>query len=156
MDNNYALVQRPAAYSWEAMTVLMGAVQESDPVTVDFPRKVRILSAYPSIGYHSGGFVLPAPTLDDLLVRIEVDVGQERRLTTRFDAVLSNGRGSYPEVTLGSYRDTTGGARIMDLLLGSEGDRPQLQFTFSWKHSVAGGPYYRNVCVGMVLHCNFE
>ena len=153
MPDNFALVTRPAPYSWEAMTQLLANEQDSSPVKVTFPRPVLVVSAYPSISVLSGDDALPIPELDDILVKIDVDTGIERRLTSRFDATLQNGTGALPNVTLGSYRDTMGGARVMNLQLGSDGSRPELQIVFSWKRSVVGGPYYQSIYAAICFHC---
>lgn len=154
--DNYALVTRPAAYSWEAMTTLLATEQETAAIQVIFPRPVIIVSAYPSLAVHSGDDALPFPELDDLLVKIELESGIERRLTSRYDTQQSNGIGSLPNVTLGSFRDTTGGARVMNYDLGAAGSRPDLFVTFTWKRPVAGGPYFQNVYAGLVFHCSFK
>jgi hypothetical protein len=152
----YAMVQRAAVFSWEAMTTLLATAQETNVINVIFPRPVIILSAYPSIAVQGGSPNLPMPTLDDILVRIEVDTGFERRLTTRWDAVQANGVGALPSVTLGSYRDTTGGARVMNYELGTEG-RPELQVTFSWKRPIlVGSPWFQDIFPSLVFHCNFK
>jgi hypothetical protein len=155
-NNNYALVQRPAPYSWEAMTELLATEQESQNVRIIFPRPVIIVSAYPSVAVFGGDDTLPFPTLDDILVKIEVDTGIERRLTSRFDSTINNGVGALPNVTLGSYRDTTGGARVMWYELGAEGSRPELQITFSWKRDITGGPYFQDLFAALCFHCCFQ
>lgn len=154
--DNFALVARPAAYSWEAMTTLLATEQETAGIQVIFPRPVSILSAYPSVAVHSGDETLAFPELDDILVKIEVETGLERRLTSRYDTQQSNGVGSLPSVTLGSYRDSTGGARVMNYELGASGSRPEVNVTFSWKRLITGGPFFQNVFVGLVFHCNFR
>lgn len=153
---NYALVQRPAPFSWEALTILTGLAQQTGVVNVEFPRPVLIVAAYPSVALAGGSDVLPFPTLDDLLVRIDQDEGQERRLTSGFDTTVVAGGQRSPTVTLGSFRDTTGGARTMDLKMGSRDSRPILGLTFSWKRPIAGGPYFQDVYVGLCLHCEFQ
>lgn len=153
---NYSLVQRPAPYSWEAMTPLLATEQESPNVKIPFTRPVIIVSAYPSVALHGGDDVLPFPTLDDILVKIEVNTGTERRLTSRFDATVTNGIGNLPNVTLGSYRDTTGGARVMYLELGADSSSPELQLTFSWKRDILGGPYFQDVFCAMCFHCQYQ
>lgn len=153
---NYALVQRPAAFSWEASTLLTAAVQATPAVKISFPRPVIIVSAYPSIAVAGGDDALPMPTLDDLLIRIDVDTGNERRLTSRFDANQPNGIGNFPDVTFGSYKDTTGGARTMNLRLGDAGGgRPELQITWTWKRAIAGGPWFQDIFPAMTFHCEF-
>ncbi len=154
--DNYALVQRPAPYTYEGMTPLLATEQESPNVKVTFPRPMIIVSAYPSIAVFGGNDALPMPTLDDILVKIEVDTGNERRLTSRFDSTVTNGIGNLPNVTLGSYRDTTGGARVMYYEIGAEGGRPELQITFSWKRDITGGPWFQNIFCGLAFHVAFQ
>jgi hypothetical protein len=154
---NFAIVVRAAAYSWEASTNLLATVQETAPITMPFPRPVQIVSVYPAVSPIGGNDALPVPTLDDLLVRIDQEIGGERRLTSRFDTTQTNGIGSLPNITLGSYRDTTGGARVLNLELGDAGGaRPELQITFAWKRLIAGGPYFQDVNVALVFHCNWR
>jgi len=153
---NFALVQRPAVFSWEAMTILRANVQATGTIKVTFPRPVTIVSVYPSISVAGGLVNLDTPTLDDLLVKIEVDTGFERRLTSRFDIVQPNGVGSLPDVTLGSYRDTTGGARVMDYEIGGPDTRPEIQVVFTWKRDITGGPWFRDVFAALTLECNFS
>jgi hypothetical protein len=152
----FAMVQRAAVFSWEAGTLLLATAQQAPTVVVDFPRPIVILSMYPSVAVMGGLATLDMPTLDDILVKIEVDTGFERRLTSRFDAVQANGVGSLPDVTLGSYSDTMGGARVMNYELGADGSRPQVEVTFSWKRDITGGPFFRDVQVALTMHCNFQ
>jgi hypothetical protein len=152
---NVALVQRPAVFSWEAQTTLLGTDVQTGTVKVTFPRAVRVVAMYPSVAVAGGLVNLDVPTLDDILVQIEIDTGAERRLTSRMDAVLPNGVGSLPNVTLGSYRDSNGGARTMNYEMGAPDSRPEMQFVFSWKRSPTGGPWFRDVFVAITLQCNF-
>lgn len=154
---NFALVQRPADFSWEAMTSLDGNVQATNPVRIQFPRPVIITGLYPSVANNGGNVALPFPTLDDLLMQIDVDTGSERRLTSRFDSTQPNGVGNFPNVTMGSYRDTVGGARVLEYRIGDPGGgRPEMQLTFTWKRTVVGGvANFQNIFVGAVFHCQF-
>lgn len=152
---SFALVQRPAKYSWEALTLLPAITQETADIVVPFPRPVTIVSAYPSIAVAGGLSTLDVPTLDDILVKIELEVGADKRLTSRFDTTNPGG-GIGRFVTLGSFRDTTGGARVMLVDLGASGARPDISIAFRWKRDVAGGPYYRDVYLGLVLHVNYQ
>jgi hypothetical protein len=154
-STNYAMVQRAAVFSWEAMTTLLATDASTGTVKVSFPRPVVILSMYPAISVAGGAVNLDTPTLDDILVKIEIDTGFERRLTSRFDAVLPNGVGSLQDATLGSFKDTMGGARVMNYEIGAPDSRPEVQIVFSWKRSPTGGPWFRDVFVSLVLHCNF-
>lgn len=151
---NFALVTRAATFTWEAQTVLLATDPQSAQVNVEFPRPVQIVSMYPSVSVHSGLDTLPVPDVDDLLVEIFQDLGQDKRLTSRFDGTQPNGVSSFPNVTLGSYRDTIAGARIVNIEL-SDAARPTLQVRFAWKRDVTGGPYYQNVLVGLTFNCNF-
>jgi hypothetical protein len=159
MDNtpNYALVVRAAAFTWEANDILLGSVQSVGPINVEFNGPVDIVSVYPSLAYAAGANNLAFPTLDDIYVQIERDNGSESRLTSRYNGVGNNGIAAAPQVTLGSYRDTTGGARIFDLLLGrSDGAKPSLQVTFSWKRPVALGTIFQDVYVGLTFNVNIK
>lgn len=153
--DNFALVVRPATFSWEAMTLLEGDTQETETVKVIFPRRTQIVSIYPSIAVAGGDVNLDVPTLDDLLVKIEIDSGNERRLTSRYDTVQPNGVGSLPNVTLGSFRDSTGGARVIDYIVGAPDSRPEIQVVFTWKRDITGGPWFRDIYVGALFECNF-
>jgi len=150
---NFALVTRAAKFTWEALVSLPGAQQESAPVTITFPQAVNILSVYPSVADNGGQ--MDVPTLDDLLVRIDVDNGAEQRLTSRFDTQQPGGGAQFPNVTLGSYRDTVMGSRVLNFDFGDQGSRPTLTVTFAWKRSVAGGANFNDVLVGLAFNCNF-
>jgi hypothetical protein len=149
---NYALVQRPARFTFEAQTGLLATVQTVGPIPVNFNRPVHIVSLYPSIAAN-GNAVLALPSLDDLLVAIRVNNDDDPRMTSRFAVVQPNGLGTQPDVTLGAYRDMNGGARIMDLKL--TGNPPQLDVTLSWKRAIAGGPYFQDVIVGLAFNFNW-
>ncbi len=153
---NFALVQRPAPYRHEAMTLLAANVQETPPIVVPFPRPVIITGMRPTIALAGGSNVLPFPTYDDLLVSIEVETGTERRLTSRFDVTTQNGIGALPNVTLASFFDSVGSAHVMRYDLGAPGSRPDLQITFAWKRPIAGGPYFQNIFVGLTLYYEFK
>lgn len=155
-SQNVALVQRPAVFSWEAMTTLLNTDQESGAIPVQFPRPVVILGAYPSVSVQGGLNTLDVPTLDDILIKVEQETGIDKRLTSRFDSVRTNGNGSLPNVTLGSYKDSVGGARVMNWELGADGSRPEIEITFRWKRDVTGGPWYRSVFVSLTLLCNWR
>lgn len=157
MENqNFAVVQRPAVFSWEASTILLNTDLESGTIPVQFPRPVIVLGAYPSVSVQGGLNTLDVPTLDDILVKIEQDSGVERRLTSRFDAVRTNGNGSLPDVTLGSYKDSVGGARVMNWPIGEADSRPEIEVRFRWKRDPTGGPWYRSVFVSLTFLCNWR
>ncbi len=150
---NFALVTRAAKFTWEALTPLLATQQETAPVTITFPQAVNILSVYPSVSDLGGQ--LDVPTLDDLLVRIDVDNGAEQRLTSRFDTQQPGGGAPFPNVTLGSYRDTVMGSRVLNFDFGELGSRPTLTVTFAWKRPIANGPHWNDVLVGLAFNCNF-
>jgi hypothetical protein len=153
---NIALVQRPAVFSWEGMTTLLATDRETGAIPIKFPRAVTILGMYPSISVAGGLSTLDVPTLDDVLVKIEQDTGLERRLTSRYDTVQTNGNGSLPNVTLGSFKDSVGGARVMNWELGTPDSRPEMEITFSWKRDPTGGPWYRDIFVSLTLLANWR
>ena len=153
---NVAMVQRAAAYAWEAGTTLLNTDPSAGPIKISFPRPVIILGAYPSVAVMGGLNTLDMPTLDDILVRIDVDTGWEKRLTSRNDVTQPNGVGNFPDVTLGSFRDSMGGARVMNYDLGVDGSHPELQITFTWKRFNVGSPWFRHVYVALTFLANFK
>jgi hypothetical protein len=153
---NVAMVQRAASYAWEAQTVLLATVATAGPIKISFPRPVIILGAYPSVAVQGGLNTLDAATVDDIMVRIDVDTGWEKRLTSRQDVTQPNGIGNLPDVTLGSFRDSMGGARVMNYVLGENGSHPELQISFSWKRDITGGPWFRHTFVALTFLANFQ
>jgi hypothetical protein len=157
---NYAMVQRAAVFTWEARTILLNTDPATAPIKVEFPQAVIIVAARPSVSVADPPSTLNTPTCDDIDVRIEQDTGFERRLTSRFDAVMTNGVGALPEVTLSTFMDSVGGCRIMNYELGDLGSRPELQVTFSWKlPPIPGTPptvYWRSVFVSLAFLCNMK
>jgi hypothetical protein len=152
MQENYALVQRPAKYSWEALAILPATLQDALPVIMTFPRRCTVVSVYPSVAVQGGSPNLAFPTLDDILVRIDMNVGDERRLTSHFDQSTNAGGATLPNVSLGSFRDTVGGARVMNIEMPD--GNPQWQIIFSWKRPIAGGPWFQDVFCGLTFHVN--
>jgi hypothetical protein len=149
---NYALVQRPATRKAEALVLLAGNTLATGPVKVEWTRKVHILSVYASVS-PVGNPVLDVPTIDDIMVAVQLNGGADPRLTSRYNTVQANGVASLPNVTLGSYRDSNGGAQILDLELRDAS--PSLQLEFTWKRDPATGVVYQDVLVGMVFNYNF-
>lgn len=147
-----ALVAPAANRTWEALTILRSAQEVTDQVTVSFPRPARIVAVYPSVSPVALGAGLFTPTLDDILA--EISLNEETRLTNRFDVVTQPSGVARTMVTLGSFRDTTGGARILDLLL--PGKTGELVVRFRWKTSPQPAPaQYNDVVCGLAFHAMF-
>ena len=146
-----ALVVPAAARTWEALTTLLGTQQQTGRVPVSFTRPVRVIAAYPSICVISATNGLIVPSLDDLALYI--DISSNERLTARFDRSQVQNTEAGQFVTLGSFRDTTGGARLLDLDLKEPS--PVLGLNFMWKRDITGGPFYPDILVGLALHCEW-
>lgn len=152
MNAHPAIVAPAANRTWEALTVLHAADAETDTVVVSFPRPSRIVAVYPSISpvlEPTGGLV--KPTLDDILV--ELSMNEETRLTNRFDVVTQPSGTARVMVTLGAFRDTTGGARVLDINLPDKTN--ELVVRFRWKSTQPAVPQYCDIVVGMAFHALF-
>lgn len=135
--------------TWEGAAILRGNRQETGRVPVAFTRPVLIVAAYPSIAVIANPNNLPIPTLDDL--RIYIDISGNERLTSRFDTTTTPNTEAGQFVTLGAFRDTTGGARLFMRKLNEPS--PVLGLNYQWKRDVTGGPYYPDIEVSLALHC---
>lgn len=151
MQTNYAMLVPAAARTWEALTSLRGTQQQTGRVPVPFTRRVKIIAAYPSISVDGPTNGLIVPSLDDIMVYM--DISSNERLTARFDRTTVPNTEAGQFVTLGAYRDTTGGARLLDLELLEPS--PVLGLNFAWKRDITGGPFYCDIQVGLALHCDW-
>jgi hypothetical protein len=146
------MVAPAANRTWEALTTLLSASVETDQIVLSFPRPSRIVAAYPSISPVALSAGLETPTLDDILV--ELSINEETRLTNRFDVVASGSGVARTMVTLGAFRDTTGGARILDLMMPDKTN--ELVVRFRWKTAPQPAPaQYRDVVCGLAFHAMF-
>jgi hypothetical protein len=146
-----ALMAPAASRTWEALTELHAADAETDTVVVSFPRPSCIVAVYPSVSLIVLNQGLATPTLDDLLV--ELSVNEETRLTNRFDVVTQPSGAARTSVTLGAFRDTTGGARLLNLILNDKTN--ELVIRFRWKSTQPAQPQYNDIVVGMAFHAFF-
>jgi hypothetical protein len=150
-----ALVAPACNRTWEALTRLNATDDETDTVVVSFPRPARIVAVYPSISPVALTAGLQTPTLDDILV--EISINEETRLTNRFDVVSQPSGTARVMVTMGSFRDTTGGARVLDINLPDKTN--ELVIRFRWKSQQPVPPaaaQYRDVVLGMAFHAVFD
>jgi hypothetical protein len=138
--------------TWEASAILRGARQTTGRVPIPFTRPVVVVAIYPSISVVSQpNPALPVPVLDD--IRVFMDISSNERLTSRFDPTTTPNTEAGQFVTLGSFRDTTGGARVFMKELREPS--PVIGVNFEWKRDVTGGPYFADVEVALALHCQF-
>jgi hypothetical protein len=91
------------------------------------------------------------PTLDDILV--ELSLNEETRLTNRFDVVTQPSGTARVMVTMGAFRDTTGGARILDVSLPDKTN--ELVIRWRWKSLQPAVSQYVDVVLGMAFHAVF-
>lgn len=148
----HAAIVAPAANrTWEALTRLNANVAETDTVVVSFPRPARIVAVYPSLSPVALTPGLAMPTLDDILV--ELSLNEETRLTNRFDVVTQPSGTARVMVTLGAFRDTTGGARVLDINLPDKTN--ELVVRYRWKSTQPQAAQYYDVVCGMAFHALF-
>ncbi len=146
-----ALVAPACNRTWEALTRLNATQEETDTVVVSFPRPARIVAVYPSISPVLLQQGLAMPTLDDILV--ELSLNEETRLTNRFDVVTQPSGTARVMVTMASFRDTTGGARILDISLPEKTN--ELAIRYRWKSTQPAQPQFLDVVLGMAFHAVF-
>lgn len=147
-----AMMAPAASRTWEAMTVLHSADTETNTITVSFPRPCQIVAVYPSISPVSLNQGLATPTLDDILV--ELSVNEETRLTNQFDTVGQPTGAARVSVTLGAFRDTTGGARMFNLKLNDKIN--EVVVRFRWKSQQPTPAQYNDVVLGLAFHAFFN
>jgi hypothetical protein len=146
-----AMVAPAASRTWEALTLLRASDVETDNIVVSFPRPALVVAVYPSVSPVLLNQGLATPTLDDLLV--ELSVNEETRLTNRFDVVTSPSGAARVSVTMGAFRDTTGGARLLNLLLTDK--TSELVIRYRWKSNQPAQAQYNDVVLGMAFHAFF-
>ena len=144
-----ALVAPATDRTWEASAVLRGNQQNTPRTPIPFTRPVLIVAVYPSIAVVNNPNSLPVPSLDD--IRVYLDISGNERLTARFDPTSLPNTEAGQYVTLGAFRDTTGGARLFMRELRESS--PVIGAGFEWKRDVTGGPYYADVEISLALHC---
>jgi hypothetical protein len=136
--------------TWEGSAILRGNRQETGRIPIAFTRPVLVVAIYPSLSVVvQPNPALPIPTLDDL--RVYLDISANERLTSRFDTTTTPNTEAGQFVTLGAFRDTTGGARLFMRMINEPS--PVVGLNFQWKRDVTGGPYFADVEVSLALHC---
>jgi hypothetical protein len=146
-----ALTAPAANRTWEALTTLLAASAESDPITVSFPKPCRVIAVYPSVAMATLTGGKTNPVLNDLLV--ELSVNEETRLTNRFDVVTQPSGTARVMVSMGAFLDTTGGARMLDLDL--PGATNELVIRYRWKVPALAAASFNDVVAGMAFHAIF-
>jgi hypothetical protein len=146
-----AMMAPAASRTWEALTVLHANDVETNTITVSFPRPCQIVAVFPSISPVTLNQGLATPTLDDLLV--ELSINEETRLTNRFDVTGQPSGAARVAVTLGAFRDTTGGARMLNLKLKDPTN--EVVVRFRWKSQQPAQAQYNDIVVGLAFHAFF-
>jgi hypothetical protein len=154
-QGSHVAITAPAANrTWEALTVLDHGDDETDPIVITFPRPAHIVAVYPSVSratVTAAPGSLLVPSLDDILV--EFSVNEETRLTNRFDTTSSPSGVAKTMVTLGAFKDSTGGARLLDYDL--PGATNEIVVKFRWK-TPAIKAAFESVVLGMAFHAMFK
>ena len=130
--------------TWEASCSLLGTLINSEQEPIVFPGPCRIVGIYPSITINGPTEDLLVPTLDDILVNLNMN--KQRNYTANVGQT-SQARNGDAFVTLGSM-DT----RVRDLNITVENSRPQASMAFRWKRFVSSAaPIYCDVIVSLAL-----
>jgi hypothetical protein len=133
---------KPAAQdTWELQGSLLGAVEESETISMPFPGPVRIVGMYPSLSGvpPTGGLV--QPNLDDVMILL--DFNQKRRYTAQIGQTSQAQRGQ-GFVTLNSLNTT-----IRDLEIEVDNERPVMDVQFRWKRFTQGTPLFPDQTVSL-------
>lgn len=141
-----------APYTWEVQAALGGATLQTGRIPLDFRGPVEIVGFYPSIivdGAPAGG-ALVAPTLDDVLVLL--DVNNEKRFTNRLEQTTGAATGA-GFVTLGAL-GAARAQRFMSLRITNA--RPDVGVQFRWKVAPpGGGPIYEDAMIGLAFFAKY-
>lgn len=131
--------------TWEIRASLANDEEETPRVSLEFPGPTTVVGMYVSVIQDSevGGLLIP--TLDDLLVMVDLD--NQRRFTsgpTQGQSVAASKSSTY--VTLATLD-----SRIRDLYLNLASARPILGLTFRWKRFILGTPVYEGANIAVSL-----
>lgn len=118
--------------TWEIQGVLLGTLEVSEVVPLEFPGPCKIVGVYPSLSGPPAGGGLVVPTLDDIMVLL--DFNQQRRYTAQVGQTTQAQR-AQGFVTLKSM-DT----QVRDLDIEVTNPRPVMSIQYRWKRFTAGPP----------------
>jgi hypothetical protein len=138
--------------TWETVSLLRGSTISGPRQPFRFPRPVEIVGFMPTvlpILPASGGGVIP--TTDSIAVQIDTD---NQNYMTSGDGISTNAGGTAgPFVTL-----TTLGVQIPRVVgYKLRNPTPDIGFTFRWRidPTGAGGPFFRDVLIGMTIYARY-
>lgn len=130
--------------TWEASVSLLGDRIQSEQEPILFPDACRIVGLYPSITLNDDNTGLLTPTLDDILVSLNMN--QQRNYTANVGQT-SQARNGSAFVTLNALNTA-----IRDLNIVVDTPRPQAGFACRWKRFInSTTPIYRDVIVSLAL-----
>jgi hypothetical protein len=135
---------KPAARdTWELQGSLLGTLEQSEVVPMDFPGPCRIVGMYPSLSGVPATGGLETPTLDDIMMLL--DFNQERRYTAQIGQTSASQRGQ-SFVTVNSMNTL-----YRDLDIEVTNARPVMTVQFRWKRFTQGTPIYPNRIVSLAF-----
>lgn len=139
-----------APFTWEVQAELGRTVLQTGRIPLDFRGPVEIVGFYPSVIASSavGGGLL-APTLDDILVLL--DVNNEQRFTNRLEQTTAAATGA-GFVTLGAL-GAARAQRFLDLKIRNA--RPDVGVQFRWKRDPNGVAIYQNALIGLAFFARY-
>lgn len=138
-----------APYTWEAQAVLGRTVLQTGRIPLRFAKPVQIVGFYPSVIADSNVGGLLVPTLDDILVLL--DMNEEKRFTNRLEQTTGAATGA-GFVTLGAL----GSARAQRFLnLKVRNAAPDIGVQFRWKRDPSGGAIYEDAMIGLAFFAKY-
>lgn len=145
MFNVVPRVKPAAPDTWELRTLLLRTEQSTVRIPIEFPGPSTVVGAYPSVvrGSAAGGLLIP--TVDDIMVLVDLDN------TRRFTSGPTQGQTS--QASQGSQFVTLGAlsSLVRDLYWDLGSPRPVVGVTFSWKWFTVGTPRYEDAIVSLAL-----
>jgi hypothetical protein len=147
MQQEFAALNAPVTdLTWEVTEDLPAATLETGRLPLDFRGAVEILGFYPSVIPTTATVGLRIPTLDDILVLI--DVNQQERLTNRLEQGGNASQGvSY--VTLGAIGVQV--PRLFRKVLRQA--KPEVGIQFRWKRQDAA--FYQNARISLAFYVRY-
>jgi hypothetical protein len=131
--------------TWEIRASLANADEESPRIDIVFPGPSTVVGAYCAVIQDSSTGGLLIPTLDDILVLVDLD--NQRRFTSGPNqGQSSQASKSSQYITLAAFD-----SRIRDLYLNLSSPRPVLGLTFRWKRFATGTDFYEDAQISVSL-----
>jgi hypothetical protein len=128
--------------TWELRAFLSRTEEETDRIPLQFPRAMLVVGAKATVirGSYAGN--LAVPTIEDILVLVDLD--EQRRFTARAQSTAAGENSQFVNL---SAIDT----RYRDLYINANAPQPVFGVTFAWWHFEAGTPRFEDAEIALSL-----